>query len=368
MFDSTSSGELENPPSLVSQLQQVHGLTKKKVYGAKPVITPFVREERTRREPPTAPAPLILPTLKTSPRPSGSGRALSTSKTARINRLAQSSPTEMQGRRPALSRRNSRMSSPEMDIVPSPSSNYMPSPVSPSALTNMFMQPAPIVPSQSETILDASWGAHKPLLPSISGLSQPSIAPSQIGMYSTITHTRSLSSPWLDKINDASQPIDAPSSTVPSQPHVNSVSGSVSTNRRRASIEGADVPSCRLPRRSSCPSDDEPFTFTAEYVAATAAMFKAEILPAYPDLQPAFSEALQPPRRAFYIAQEQSAPPSPSSSYDPGELYVAAERDEQLQQSLCQATRYPIPTGSPGLSYATSYSPGSSSSLTGWAG
>ncbi|KAJ7235078.1 hypothetical protein B0H12DRAFT_150809 [Mycena haematopus] len=33
-------------PSLVSQLQQVHGLTKKKVYGAKPARVPFILDER----------------------------------------------------------------------------------------------------------------------------------------------------------------------------------------------------------------------------------------------------------------------------------------------------------------------------------
>lgn len=33
-------------PSLVAQLQQVHGLTKKKVYGTKPVRKPFFRDER----------------------------------------------------------------------------------------------------------------------------------------------------------------------------------------------------------------------------------------------------------------------------------------------------------------------------------
>ncbi|KAJ6558248.1 hypothetical protein B0H19DRAFT_133012 [Mycena capillaripes] len=35
-------------PSLVSQLQQAHGLTKKKVYGAKPARVPFIMDERVR--------------------------------------------------------------------------------------------------------------------------------------------------------------------------------------------------------------------------------------------------------------------------------------------------------------------------------
>ena len=46
---SSTSSTNEEPPSLVAQLQQVHGLTKKKVYGAKPVRAPFFRDEKPRR-------------------------------------------------------------------------------------------------------------------------------------------------------------------------------------------------------------------------------------------------------------------------------------------------------------------------------
>lgn len=38
-------------PSLVAQLQQVHGLTKKKVYGAKPIRQPFFRDEKVMEKP-----------------------------------------------------------------------------------------------------------------------------------------------------------------------------------------------------------------------------------------------------------------------------------------------------------------------------
>ncbi|KAJ6632467.1 hypothetical protein B0H10DRAFT_15308 [Mycena sp. CBHHK59/15] len=47
------------PPSLVTQLQQVHGLTKKKVYGAKPVRLPFFKGERVRDKYRKAPTPLL---------------------------------------------------------------------------------------------------------------------------------------------------------------------------------------------------------------------------------------------------------------------------------------------------------------------
>ncbi|CAK5277868.1 unnamed protein product [Mycena citricolor] len=68
-----------DPPSIVAKLQQVHGLTKKKVYGAKPVQPPFIKDDHrpTRRSltlrpidlpPETSPAPLL--TRRTKPGPS----------------------------------------------------------------------------------------------------------------------------------------------------------------------------------------------------------------------------------------------------------------------------------------------------------
>ncbi|GLB42685.1 hypothetical protein LshimejAT787_1201340 [Lyophyllum shimeji] len=367
MYSLSPLQEPENPPSLVSQLQQVHGLTKKKVYGAKPVRKPFFREERVQREPPGAPAPLILPISKSPPGSSGSGRALSSSRAARISRVAQSSPTELQPRRPGLGRRNSRMSSPETDCFPSPTALSIPSnaspPVSPTSLTNMYMQPAPVIPSQPETILDPSWSAmqYKPMPHSLSQIQLPAYS-------SAPSHSQAQ---WQE--TDASRLIPPAVHDIPapytSGGHARSPRALGTTTQAHGGVADAP-PANRLPRRASCPEDEVPFTFNAEYVAATAAMFKNEVLPAYPDLQPAFNEVVSP-RRAFYIAQDRgSTPPSPSTPYDPGELYIATERDECLQHPLSLPLEYPgtAATGSPGLSYATSYSPGSSSSLTGWAG
>ncbi|KAJ7119677.1 hypothetical protein C8R44DRAFT_179095 [Mycena epipterygia] len=56
-LDDTSS----ESPSLVSQLQQFHGLTKKKVYGTKPARVPFVKDERVRERYRGAPAPPSFP-------------------------------------------------------------------------------------------------------------------------------------------------------------------------------------------------------------------------------------------------------------------------------------------------------------------
>jgi hypothetical protein len=126
--------------------------------------------------------------------------------------------------------------------------------------------------------------------------------------------------------------------------------------------------------RLTSADDEVPFTFGADYVAATAALFNSEVLPAYPNFaamgepirSTKYPEPPPRPRHSFYInSDHDSLPPSPSSpSYIMGELYgTVAQQDDVFHPSLI----LDYPMDSP-LSYATSYSPGSSSSLTGWAG
>ncbi|KAJ7711988.1 hypothetical protein B0H16DRAFT_284605 [Mycena metata] len=66
-------------PSLVSQLQQVHGLTKKKVYGAKPARVPFILDservrERYRNAPNHSPISLSLASEASAPPSLSRGR------------------------------------------------------------------------------------------------------------------------------------------------------------------------------------------------------------------------------------------------------------------------------------------------------
>ncbi len=162
------------PPSLVSQLQQVHGLTKKKVYGAKPVRQPFFREERVRDKYRAAPAPLTmpLPPAEQAPSPRRAGRAISQSRAERMARVGQGSPTELHARRQQHGqwpRRGSRLSTPEPDNLPwpapspsayhdtSPRSSYIASvssdissPVTPGAQMNdIYGQPLTSTPATS---------------------------------------------------------------------------------------------------------------------------------------------------------------------------------------------------------------------------
>ncbi|KAF7416316.1 hypothetical protein PC9H_002581 [Pleurotus ostreatus] len=164
--------------SLVSQLQQVHGLTKKKVYGTKPARQPFFRDERPPAQHPV-PLPLKLASIPpaiidvptqaaTSPQPRD-GRAPSHSRVDRLMRLNQGSPTDQHPRlRGRWSRRGSRLSSPEGDALPSPGSlsslsemssatsyfsSTVPSPVSPSATIDDVYQVQPIIQTTSPGLM-----------------------------------------------------------------------------------------------------------------------------------------------------------------------------------------------------------------------
>jgi hypothetical protein len=121
--------------------------------------------------------------------------------------------------------------------------------------------------------------------------------------------------------------------------------------------------------------DEERFMFGQEFVAATAALFDSEVLPAYPNY-PGMSSGLT-------TSCNQGTLPylTPSQA---GELYASRVRRPVVQHRQ-QATSLPLPPDPAPLanvystnglmmspystaSYPTSYQPQSSSSLTGWAG
>jgi hypothetical protein len=126
--------------------------------------------------------------------------------------------------------------------------------------------------------------------------------------------------------------------------------------------------------RTVHPEDEEPFVFNDEYVAQTVALFENEVLPAYPNFA-AMGEPLRqsatpsppinsttPSQRSFYIVPEQESLPSSPTSYNQADAYTPPRPDEMV------ALNYNYATAELPLTYATSYSPGSNSSLTGWAG
>ena len=346
----------DNPPTLVSQLQQVHGLTKKKVYGVKPTRKPFFREERVNKE-------SIDAGLTSSPL--AGGRAPSRGKTDRALRVAQTgSPSESYGRRPRIPRRGSNVSSPETDASASPAS-----PVSP---TNPYPPAAPIPLQQVEP----SWLQmhYPPVIPPLSG------SPTFTGYTSTQATPSNPEKNW-----QGSTPSDPSGSMLAAtaQSHVTSSQLSCANEpsqlepRLMLGGESASAASRPSSRRIPRPEDEEPFTFDEGYVAATAALFKNEVLPAYPNLSPLLDETTQSspysqaitPRQAFYIMQDRSVPPSPTSGYDLDSYFGASYAHPFPLDYPAILTAAVDP---PGLRYPSSYSPNSSSSitssLTGWAG
>lgn len=152
--------------------------------------------------------------------------------------------------------------------------------------------------------------------------------------------------------------------------------------------------------------DEIPFTFGKEYVAATTALFEQEVLPCYPDY-PALGQqvkavapddpkepsnlttaqtALSPCRGGPYINGSDSPPVQqvgglyasrgrPDAPPPPAPVQQVSEGGEpqyyghsQLQPTLTYVNMEHKPPAQCTLAYSTTFSPGTSSSLTGWAG
>lgn len=488
--------ESDNAPSLVTQLQQKHGLTKKKVYGAKPVRAPFFREERVRDRHRKIPAPLTLPMPLQHPELTQSGRAVSRSRAERMLRVGQGSPTELHPRRQlGYPRRGSRRPSPENDVgsagpgpISSPASittfNEMspaspydyPSPVSPTGddyygVPSIPKNTTPIVPMtltplhgggspgdpawlqqpQTYTPGYASSGAplsvsyfpvtSQPLYPSnphqycdpdpqapqmglqsqerqhlpqppMGSLSPPQIPPQQLQphLQHQPQHTMAmLSYPQLSY--PTPQPIESNIYTHPPFPPAGGVEVTNGLHTQpQPPTPVSELEPIRPPlkkSRSYAEEDEIPFTFEKEYVAATTALFEQEVLPGYPDypalgqsvkavpsnVPPELSNpttaqtALSPCRGELYINESDSLPVQqlgglyasrgrPDGPPPPASVQLVSEGrgpqyhgfGSQLQHISMSANMEHKPPAHCTLAYSTTFSPGTSSSLTGWAG
>lgn len=137
----TSTPQSESTsPSLVSHLQQVHGMTKKKIYGVQPTREPFFRDdERVRGKYRQGPTPLAIPSSPPSTAKAANlvnRDARRGASRSRVRSLSVSSKTTNNEPRPHprrhshSRRRASRLSSPESPEdgnLQSPSSIVLPS-------------------------------------------------------------------------------------------------------------------------------------------------------------------------------------------------------------------------------------------------
>ncbi|KIM44132.1 hypothetical protein M413DRAFT_443176 [Hebeloma cylindrosporum] len=439
------SGDADPSPSLVTQLQQVHGLTKKKVYGAKPARQPFFRDERVRDKYRKAPTPLTMPLPQADPNPSptAGGRAISQSRVDRMSRVGQASPTDLHARRQyGWPRRGSRLSTPEPENLAwqsspaafndmSPGSSYvssdLSSPVTPiTTMEEIYTLPNP-VPSnapmplhitpayQTGGVPEANWnippqpqqfvGAYNPTLQTYfpppdqfyAGNRHPSneVDIHQPHMQLSSSLPQSLAQGSYDRYNDAGPMTTSPAPPmVPSQAPMMVMSETSGVSNGTMSLPPTTVapsgmesnyaanPSTRHRKKPPSAEDEERFEFGEDFVAATAALFEEEVLPAYPNY-PGMSSGLST------VAIQESLPPSMPASRA-GELYATRATKRPTQPTNAQAPprrgsnqgAHPhnastyTQTANAGMAnratYAYSnvpnYQPTFGSSLTGWAG
>lgn len=193
-------------PKLATRLQKIHGLTRKKQYGAQPMVQPFLREN-----PALAPAPLSMPLLNTLPNSLiAESRLPAKSKANRAKRLSSNgplatSPTESDIRpawRASCFRR--KQTAPVSNPTPSQTSGSSHSPHSPSIPTsldsdasnrNVVMSPPVLSPWEGSWQKQANYYPNN-IFPMYSQAPGPS-APSYIASSSASTSYRSSASPTM---------------------------------------------------------------------------------------------------------------------------------------------------------------------------
>ena len=282
---STVTTPLQNgsTPSLVTSLQKVHGLSRKKLYGTQPPRQPFVREEPVRSKYKSTPTPLSIP-VGSQPFPiAEDGRILGKTKVERGRRadrhIGDASNSCSPGRRSPW--------------------NHIPSDVgsSPSSPTTSLSSHH----TTSPTI---------PLYPDLAGY--PTSPPATSAAYSPSIPETSFSSPLCDPSGGYLSPFQSPVIPVPSQgpawtplskPAPNPIpmaksAGTPTTNRRHSQElpHGSHMQSLsamsskyRLDTVSTEPrptpknmqkvkdAGDVPFIFSPELEAATAAKLQAAL-------------------------------------------------------------------------------------------
>jgi len=405
----------DTSPSLVSQLQQVHGLTKKKVYGAKPTRQPFIREERVRDKYHRAPAPLMMPpsTSATSPviqASNRSGRATSRSRADRVLRAGQGSPTDTHSRRQSgWPRRSTRLGSPESDVAGSVSTFSDISPTHPHYSPDMSPPISPTIaiddtyniqPSIQSAGTISSMSVNSGILAEPNWLQQqyrvaPQLSPPHSPQFPEFPSAptmfpffpgNQLQGPVMDietmnhDITRIQPPLYLDNTTLAPLTDGLNMNQSIQPKTTRSANRANMIPqSSTLSRLSSPPQDesDKPFTFGKEYVAATAALFNQEVLPSYPNF-PSVSPPSEPVRMNlrpehppthgtihFPPAQQILLPPPSTSTSGAEQSYGSSTPYSRPQEFLQQSvSRESTAT----LSSSPSSPPGSSSSLMGWAG
>lgn len=387
------------------------------------------------------------PVVDQAPSPTAGGKAISHSRADRIARVGQSSPTETHSRRQhGWPRRGSRLSTPESENMAwssspstyhdtSPGSTYVPSmssdissPVTPvTTMEDIYHGLPKSIPSTASTTAihgmtplmnvyqtggmpEPSWSQQQSQPPYGDGygaVSQsyfpPMVPPPQyFSNTGELVQQRDLQIPPPEQTAQISVQSSLPDSVYTSygtEPQSTIVRPQVSptlipaSNSSSANTSATSGPDSAIgahgstrsaaPKRRPSQEDEERFTFSQDFVAATAVLFEAEVLPAYPNY-PGMSSGLST------RSGMQAALPPPAPGAQTGELYASRIRSgypthPPLTSSGAMASGPTYSHTHPGHGYGASsgpmtgrapypnynppaYPPQYGSSLTGWAG
>lgn len=264
-------------PSLVTRLQKMHGLTKKKIYGAKPKREPFVREDRAHDKDRHIPAPLsippivppVLPSTADAKSSSAESRMPLKAKSERARRLSAKGPLttsppesggSSSGRRSPWFRRSPR------NVLPadSGSGSYPSSPTSASS----FSANSPVLPSPRDfETLGSGVGAGV----AVAAPWEPSWPPNQTEYFLQAPRryadsaTYSVSRPASEDTL-CSPPLNRTATPTP----FSGTRDGLSVPGLGASAEGS---------KSTESAGDQPFILSPEYEAAATARFQAIFQP-----------------------------------------------------------------------------------------
>ncbi|KAH7925796.1 hypothetical protein BV22DRAFT_408626 [Leucogyrophana mollusca] len=364
-------------PSLVSSLQKMHGLSRKKLYGAQPSRQPFVRDETVRVKYRQAPTPLSIPSSPTSSRtaisPTDDGRVTAKLKFERGRRSDKPARTSVgsehaqnSGRRSPWSR--SRVSSPDLGSLPS----------SPTSVSS-YVATSPTLSVHTESGLQA---IHNPptglgppdstiLTPTFADVQYSTMAPGMLGdpsalfqrsPTSELSPTSALFSvmpqdpAWRSGGNAAgiASPINivgasAPPRTPYEMQHTTNMSSMSGKYRLDSMFQSGQDTSSSLKAASKVKDDgDAPFIFSPEYEAAAAAKLRAALQSSTTLSQlPAFTSM-----NKYTIDHPYVTDPHHTTNHAIPEAYPTASQGNVPVDEL------PL----------TSFPFGGSSSLQGWAG
>ncbi|KAH0835563.1 hypothetical protein J3R83DRAFT_9267 [Lanmaoa asiatica] len=261
-------------PSLVSSLQKVHGLSRKKLYGTQPPRQPFVREEPVRTKYKSTPTPLSIPVGSQSFPTSEDGRPVGKTKVERGRRadrpphIGDVSNSSSPGRRSPWNRVSSDVGSSPSSPTTSLSSHHTTSPTIPlypdlagyptstpttsASFSPSILSPAPIPETSFSAPLRDPSGGYFSTPPPPTAISVSSHGPS-----------------WTPSA------VRRHSQELPHGSHMQSLSA-MSSKYRLDNVPTEPRPS---PKNTQKVKDagDVPFIFSPELEVATAAKLKAAL-------------------------------------------------------------------------------------------